>query len=118
MGILFRDGHQTHWLFVCVSYVVYRKNKKRKGRESEGILVYYKKELKNILTFLEKSSENILWVKITKVYTHADREVYLAGIYNSPNHSNYTKENNCNVIDIIRERLSKFSSSELYRRRF
>ena len=113
MGILFRDGDQMHWLFVCVSYVVYRKNKKRKGRESEGILVYYKKELKNILTFLEKSSENILWVKITKVYTHAYREVYLAGIYNSPNHSNYTKENNCNVIDIIRERLSKFSSSEL-----
>ena len=44
--------------------------------------------------FLEKSSENILWVKIAKVYIHADREVYLTGIYNSPKHSNYTKENN------------------------
>ena len=31
---------------------VHRKNKKRKGRVSWGILVYYKKELKNILTFL------------------------------------------------------------------
>ena len=39
---------------------VYRKNKKRKGRASWGILVYYKKELKNILTFFEKPSENIL----------------------------------------------------------
>ena len=45
---------------------VYRKNKKRKGRASGRILVYYKKELKNILKFLEKSSQNILWVKIAK----------------------------------------------------
>ena len=92
---------------------VYRKNKKRKGRATGGILVYYKKELKNILTFLEKSSENILWAKIAKVCLHADREVYLAGIYNSPKHSNYTKENNCNVTDILREQLSKFSSSDI-----
>ena len=37
---------------------VYRKNKKRKGRASGKIIAYYKKELKNILTFLQKSSEN------------------------------------------------------------
>ena len=49
---------------------VYRK-KKRKGRASGGILVYYKKELKNNLTSLEKSPENILWVKIAKgLFTH------------------------------------------------
>ena len=89
---------------------VYRKNK-RNGRTSRGILVYYKKELKNNLTFLEKSSENILLVKIAKGYLHTDREVYLAGVYNSPKHSNYTKENNCNVVDILREQLSKFSSA-------
>ena len=44
-----------------------RKNIKRKGKASGGILVYYKKELKNILTFLEKSSENTLWIE--KFYT-------------------------------------------------
>ena len=90
-----------------------RKNKRRKGRISGGIFIYYKKELQNNLTFLEKSSENILWVKIAKGYLHADKDVYLAGVYNSPKHSNYTKENNCNVIDILREQLSKFSSSDI-----
>ena len=90
-----------------------RKNKKRKGRISGGIFIYYKKELQNNLAFLEKSSENILWVKIAKGYLHADKDVYLAGVYNSPKHSNYTKENNCNVIDILREQLSKFSSSDI-----
>ena len=76
---------------------VYRKNKKRIGRSSAVILVYSKKELKNILTFLEKSSENYLWVRTAKSCIHADRKVYLAGVYNSQKYSNYTKENNCNV---------------------
>ena len=84
--------HQHGYLYENV----YRKNKKRKRRTSGGILVYYKKELKNILTFLEKSSENILWVKIAK-------DVSLARVYSSPKHLNYTKENNCNVIDILGE---------------
>ena len=64
---------------------VYRKNKKQKGRTSEGILVYYKKELKNKLIFHEKSSENILWLKIAKSYLHTDKEVYLAGVYTAQN---------------------------------
>ena len=59
------------------------KIKKRIGRSSAVILVYHKKELKNILAFLEKSSENYLWVKIAKSCIHADRKVYLAGVYNS-----------------------------------
>ena len=53
------------------------------------------------MTFLEESSENILWIKS-----------HLAGVHNNPKHSNYTKENNCNVIDIIGEQLSKFFSSD------
>ena len=51
------------------------KIKKWIERSSAVILVYNKKELKNILTFLEKSSENYLWVKIAKGYIHADRKV-------------------------------------------
>ena len=88
----------------------------RKSIWGGGSLVYYKKEFKNILTFLEKSSENILWFKIKKGYVHAGTEVYLAGVYNSPKHSNYTKENNCNVRDILREQLSTFSSTDIFYR--
>ena len=51
------------------------KIKKWIGRSSAVILVYNKKELKNILTFLENSSGNYLWVKIAKGYIHADRKV-------------------------------------------
>ena len=52
-------------------------------------------------------------LKSQKFFLHAYREVYLAGVYDSSKHSNYTKENNCNVIDILREQLSKSSSSKI-----
>ena len=48
-----------------------------------------------------------------KNFIHADREVYQAGVYNSPKHLNDTKENNCNVTDILKKQLSKFSSSDI-----
>ena len=48
-----------------------------------------------------------------KVFLHADREFYLSGVHNSPKYSNYARENNCNVIDILREQLTKFSSSDI-----
>ena len=92
---------------------VYRKNKKKKGRASGEVLVYYKKEFKNIISVLDKSSENILWVKISKGFIHATKEVYIAGIYNSPKYSNYTKEKICNVIDVLKEQLTSFSSSDI-----
>ena len=84
------------------------KNLKNERKSIWEILIYYKKKIKSFLAFHEKSSEYILWVKITKGFLHADREIFLAGVYNSPKHSNYTKEKNCNVIDILREQLSKF----------
>ena len=78
-----------------------------------------KKELKNNLTLFEKSFENILWVKSANGYLYTEKDVYLAGVYNSPKHSNHTKEYIFNVIDLLREQLSKFSSSDIYyRRRF
>ena len=40
--------------------------KKQKGRAYGGILVYYEKELKYILAFLEKSSENFYGLKSHK----------------------------------------------------
>ena len=71
---------------------VYRKKTTEMKNIWGGFLSTIKKNLKT--TFLEKSSENILWVKIAKGYLHTDKDFYLAGIYNSLKHSSYTKENN------------------------
>ena len=73
--------HSTHMDTFMKTYI--EKIKNRKEEHLGRILFYCNKELKYILTFLEKSSEYILWVKVAKGFLHADREVYLAGVYNS-----------------------------------
>ena len=37
---------------------------------------------------------------------------YIACVYNSPKNSTYTKENECNVLQLIEEQLAKFSESD------
>ena len=37
---------------------------------------------------------------------------YIACVYNSPKNSTYTKENECNVLQLIEEQLAKFSKSD------
>ena len=45
-----------------------RKTKNKKGRASGGVLVFYRKELCNFLSVLDKSHENIIWLKLYKDY--------------------------------------------------
>ena len=39
--------------------------------------------------------------------------VYIAGVYNSPKNSSYTKHNERNIIDTLRDQLSKFSPNDM-----
>ena len=39
--------------------------------------------------------------------------VYIAGAYNSPENSSYTKLNECNIKDALRDQLSKFSPNDM-----
>ena len=39
--------------------------------------------------------------------------VYIAGVYNSPKNSSYTEYNECNIIDILRDQLNKFSPNDM-----
>ena len=39
--------------------------------------------------------------------------VYIAGVYNSPKNSGYTKHNECNIIDTLRDQVSKFSPDDM-----
>ena len=36
------------------------------------------------------------------------QEVYIAGAYNSPKNSSFTKNKDCNVIDTLKQQLAKF----------
>ena len=92
--------------FVC------RTKNCRKGRGSGGILVYYKSKLKNKLAVHDNTFDNILWLKVSKGVI-CDKEIYIAGVYNSPKNSKYAKNNNCNVLDTLRCQLNHFSSTDI-----
>ena len=66
-------------------------------------------ELKKKLSVFDKSNENILWIKIGKDSLNNKSNTYIACIYNSPKNSTYTKENECNVLQLIQEQIAKFS---------
>ena len=75
--------HPAGYLHVSIC----RKTKNKKGRVSEGIQVYYRKELCNFLSVLEKSHKNIIWLKLSKGLLKTPMNVYITSVYNSPKNS-------------------------------
>ena len=69
--------------------------------------------LKNKIRLYDKTSENIIWLKVSKGVVSSTKEVYIAGVYNSPENSTYTKKDDFNALDILRQQLTKFQSSDL-----
>ena len=51
----------------------------------------------------------MLWIKIGKNPLNNKSNTYIARVYNSPKNSTYTKENECDVLQFIKEKLAKFS---------
>ena len=57
---------------------IYRKNFNKKGPLSGGILVYYRIELQGKVSLDDKSSENIIWIKINKSVTDYENNIFVA----------------------------------------
>ena len=55
---------------------------------------------------------DIFWIKIEKNSLNKKSNTYIACVYNSPKNLIYTKENECNVLQVIKKQLAKFSESD------
>ena len=96
---------------ICVTLFLEIKGEKMAihlGRRG-GVLVYFRNELSKVVSVFYKSNENILWIKIGKNSLKNKSNTYIACVYNSSKNSTYTKENECNVLQLIEEQLAKFS---------
>ena len=69
--------------------------------EGRRILVYFRDGLNKVVSVFDKSNENILWIKIEKNFLNYKGNTYIACVYNSPKNGRYTKENECNVLQLI-----------------
>ena len=90
-----------------------RKTKHKKSkRNSGGLLVCYKKCLQNNIVIIDKTSENMIWIKIKKEYLNIDRNLIIGGIYNSPINSSFTKTNDTDMFNKIQEKIMTFSPDD------
>ena len=62
-----------------------RKKKRKRGRPSGGIILYYKSYLKPGITEIVKSHEDILWIKLSRKMFGFEKDVYMCTVYNNPN---------------------------------
>ena len=84
-----------------------------KDSEIRGILFYYRKELSNFLSIFDKPHENIIWLKLSMELFKTLMNVYIAVVYSSTKNSSYTKGKKYNIIDNLRDQLSKFSPNDM-----
>jgi hypothetical protein len=63
-----------------------RKKKKKARRRSGGIIIYFKKEFPKCITYLKETtlSQNILWLKLDKMFFGLSHDVYLCVVYIPP----------------------------------
>ena len=72
----------------------------------------YKNCLHNGIMSIDKTSENMIWLKIIKEYLNTDKNLVIGGIYNSPINSSYTKSNDMDIFDKIQDKILTFSQNE------
>lgn len=76
------------------SFSKYRMRKKRARRNSGGIIVYIKNEIKRGVCLMENitQSKNRIWLKLDKKFFGFKRDIFLCGVYipplNSPHYDN------------------------------
>ena len=92
---------------ICVNLLLDIKGEKKAAHpgvgEGGGVLVCFRNELNKVVSVFDKSNENILWIKIGKSSLNIKSNTYIAYVYNTPKNSTYTKENECNVLQLIEE---------------
>ena len=57
-----------------------KKQHKKSKRNSGGILVCYKKTLIKHLTVIDKTSENMIWIKLKKDYLNTNQNLIIGGV--------------------------------------
>ena len=81
-----------------------------KGRYSGGIAFYYKNELKNFITIVEKQQFGLIWVKISADLFPFDENVYLCHIYMPPNDSKVFRSSQIDFFEQLELSIVKYSN--------
>ena len=86
-----------------------RHKRRKKGRRSGGLVLYFKKWLKPGIKELAKTHEDLLWVKLDAHFFGFERDVYFCIVYIKPN---ATRSPNSALLQLEKDiaRFSKFGN--------
>lgn len=97
------DGYESFHLFGHKSI------KTKKGRQSGGISVYFRKELKNKISIAEKNDFGIIWLKIDHDLFLFDEDIYICHTYIPPICSKVLIDKDFDFFEEIENGIEKFS---------
>ena len=84
------------------------------NRHFGGIVVYYKRELRNGIKFLENNFADFVWIKLCKEFFGLENDMFVCMAYIPPDNSTYYKARNIDSIEILeKEILNKSALGEI-----
>ena len=91
-------------------YIIYscRRKNKRAKRDSGGIVVFIKNYLSDFIKTADNSDEDIIWLKVDRMYTNYEMDTFVCCAYISPKTSCRYAGDDRSKLDIVREGIIKY----------
>ena len=89
-----------------------KKKHKKSKRNAGGIVICYKKALSKHITILDKTTENMIWLKVKGNNLNMKQNLIIGGIYNSPQNSSYSKNHHEDLFQKIQDKMLTFRENE------
>ena len=91
-----------------------RKHNKRRHCGSGGVVTLYRTNLEKGLTKLNSQSNDLMWLKLDKIYFNTDNDIYLCNCYIPPKNSSVTQIDHigdaCSSFDILQKEVDLYDT--------
>lgn len=87
-----------------------RKKQRKARRNSGGIIFYFKNELAKFIKRESSTSEDILWIRISKELFGLSRDIFIGNVYISPMYSSIHKRAEESIFDVLEQDIARFAS--------
>ena len=84
----------------------------RAKRSSGGLLIYLRSSLRNVLTFIQSSCDDILWMKLNGAYFGLQKQIYICLSYVLPAGSSRESLIDIDTFDRIQDNIIEIKLSE------
>ena len=81
----------------------------RINKQSGGISVFVRNEIRPGIKFLEHCNNDYIWLKLCKDFFGTLHDIYLCFLYNSPVNSTYTNSLDIDLLDLIEKDIIRYS---------